>query len=109
MSFMEPEITCKQQGWLVETLDGTWWVPSDVHDVPQHIKQDVTLVEGDVGFDELKEGLKDYCGSTRITGIEAVFGYFYRMSAPGYLDCTDWCFAKTIREAKDDLKENYLS
>lgn len=29
------------------------------------------------------------------------------MSAPGYLDCTEWCVFDSVKEAREYLKEYY--
>ena len=41
----------------------------------------------------------------RIT-IECKSGYLYRLSASGFLDCTDWTPAETYQEAIEELLEN---
>jgi hypothetical protein len=39
---------------------------------------------------------------------EEVSGWFCRLSAPGYLDCTEWSGPfKTAKEAEDYLEEMY--
>lgn len=38
---------------------------------------------------------------------EEIQGWGARLSAPGYLDCTDWCVFDTAEEAKEHLREMY--
>jgi len=40
--------------------------------------------------------------------IDETEGYGARLSAPGYLDCTDWVIFDTEQEAIDYLAETYL-
>jgi hypothetical protein len=42
-----------------------------------------------------------------IQSWENVKGFGARLSAPGYLDCTDWAVFDTEGEAKAYLDENY--
>jgi len=39
--------------------------------------------------------------------MEIVTGFGARLSAPGYLDCTDWAVFDTEEEAKQYLMETY--
>lgn len=104
--FMQPEITVKQLGWQVETRDaGTCFVPGDVAPIPEWLKPGVQIDQDTGPFQLLLDHVSDYCEGTRIESIEVCQGYFARLSAPGYLDCTEWCCYSTIREARDALKE----
>lgn len=39
-------------------------------------------------------------------GVER--GWFWRLSAPGYMDCTDWCGPfDTLEDAKADCRDTY--
>ena len=110
--FLQPEITEKQSGWQVETRDaGTCYLPGDVVSVPdwlvigKPIDADAgTKTETDL-FANLVRELGDYVEGRRIESIEVCRGYFARLSASGYLDCTDWCCYSTMREARAALKE----
>jgi hypothetical protein len=86
MGFMEPEVTERMAGWRVETTHGTWFVPGDVESSP--------------------EALADYV-SGEVEDVEPIKGYFGRMSAPGYLDATDWTFGETAEEVWQELAEYY--
>lgn len=109
--FMQPEITTKQRGWRVETRDnGTCFVPGDVYGVPDWLAYGVPLAPefshpcGDV-FEMLRMGIVDYLPATCVESIEVCEGYFARLTAPGYMDCTEWTCYKTHREARDALKD----
>lgn len=54
------------------------------------------------GYEDLQEG--DECEPVGTPGES----WFYRLSAPGYMDCTDWSgpFASE-QEARDDLSATY--
>lgn len=106
-NFMHDEITIKQAGWQVETDDnGTCYVPGDVVTVPEWIKHGVTVDTNDtLIFDALVSLISDYVPAHHIQSIEVCSGYFARLSAPGYLDCTDWACYSTIREARAALKD----
>jgi hypothetical protein len=115
MAHMQPQITVKQRGWKVETDDGTQYVPGEVVSVPAcllngaMIEPDRSTIWGDAEiFEVLRRRLSAYVegGGNAITYIE-VLGpcYFYRLSAPGYLDCTSWGQANTIKDARVALRE----
>lgn len=83
MGFMQKRIV--YQGWyLVETTNGTECIPSD-------------LCDGDL------ESVADYCEGTP-QSIEGVTGFGARLSAPGYMDCTEWSVFDTESGAEEYLE-----
>ena len=81
--FMEPQITHRDSWWVIET--------------------------------DLSTTFERYESAKRSTEmpdnrylIDFTTGYGARLSAPGYLDCTDWCVFDTEQEAIDYLAETYL-
>lgn len=104
MAHMQNEITGKQFGWSLETKQGGFHVPGDVHPVPEYLAAGKQIDAGDVVFDALAEMLQQYCEG-EIQAIEVVCGYFARLSAPGYLDCTDWTCYSTKGEAVRALRD----
>lgn len=96
----------------VETKrDGTFFVPEDVCGAIE--------MESGVFFepvDDIREGeawdiwgdvestLRDYVPSD-IIGVSKLNGKLYRLSAPGYLDCTDWTTDADSPEFDDDSAE----
>ena len=87
--FMKPEII-EQDWYKVETSDGTWWVPDDcVGNTIQDIME----------FEDYVEGIpQEY---------EKIHGFGARLSAPGYMDCTEWCVFDNECEAVSYLCETY--
>jgi hypothetical protein len=111
---MTPEITERMDGWEVETGNGTSLVPCDVVPIPEWLRRDYIIQPGDFNpatfhvWVGLTDALRDYVDGQDIWRIEAITNrYFARLSAPGYLDCTEWCAFKTLREAREYLKEGY--
>jgi hypothetical protein len=92
MAFMQKQVEW-MAAWQVETTLGTECVPCDVRNPADE-----------------PAGLGDYLAGEQIEGMRAmlVTGFFWRLSAPGYMDCTEWCgpFA-TEAEAKADCDEMY--
>ena len=107
-SFMQDDITSKQLGWQVDTADnGTCYVPGDVQAVPAWLAPGVSVTADDGPvFDTLIALISDYVPAHEIGSLEVCSGYFARLSAPGYLDCTDWTCHSTIREARASLRED---
>ena len=82
MSFMKPEIE-HGHWWIVDTIDGSIHLPAE------HFTRD-----------DLEADYPD-------AEIEMVEGYGARLSAPGYLDATDWTVFDTEQEAIAHLEEEY--
>lgn len=58
--------------------------------------------------DNLSE-FEDYTEGGEVIEVESVFGFFCRMSAPGYMDSTDWIGPfDTEEEADNCLELNYI-
>ena len=100
MSFMQHQVTHKQRWIRVETSQGTEFLPTDlVGDLMNSEYSD----ESD-GVD--RATLQQYCEGT-VESWESLLGYGARLSAPGYMDCTEWAVFDTAEEAEDYLKETY--
>jgi len=87
---MTYEITSKQDWWRVEDQNGTTFYPCDYFSKAQIYKMHDLVEDEDEG--EL---------------IEQVNGYGARLSAPGYLDATEWGVYETKAEAKAALDQMY--
>ena len=85
MSFMQPQITNKRNWYAVDGTDGMFFY--DVLD-----------------FNE--EQLKD-CYPGDVVEIEMITGYGARLSAPGYMDCTEWSVFDTELQAAEYLIEMF--
>ena len=94
MGFMQPEIYHGDY-FEVDTTCGTETVPVDVIGRTMNVHVDALLnyLEGrPLDSEEL---------------CEVKTGWLARLSAPGYLDCTDWSAHDTEEEARDYLVEMY--
>jgi len=68
MNNMKPEIVYSR--WtIVDSMHGVTLYPHDV---------------------SILDAIKDSGGSHVIYSVEVEFAWAYRLSMPGYLDCTDW-------------------
>lgn len=88
-----------------QVVQGDWW-----HVVPKEHEDEQTYVPADL-FTE-KQAVEYICG-TSILGMEAakevnkVTGWGARLSAPGYLDSSEWELFETEEEARTYLMETY--
>lgn len=98
MPHMQPFI--EQGEWyLIDGPAGTEYIPCDiVGHVQPYNGQGSIDIPGD---------LADYCENKTCWQIEKVEGFGARLSAPGYLDCTEWSVFETEEEAKTYLAETY--
>jgi len=89
--FMQPEIY-KDRAYIVETTYGTEVVPWEL-----------------VGNVKEMHYLEDFLEGTPYEGQELVIkeGILARLSAPGFLDCTEWSTHDTAEEAMTYLEEMY--
>ena len=94
--FMEPQIAEKERWAQVETNCGTEFVPLE--------QLGLTLPDGIEACTEL---LRDYLEGNRVFSVQEREGYGARLSAPGYLDCTEWAVFDTEEEARAHLEETY--
>ena len=113
MSHMQPEI--RHGLWLrVDTMNGTWWLPEDLVG-PVFLKQDVTYdvdwlnLEEDSKFRPLLNDLEAFVEADvyDIYELTLVEGWGGRMSAPGYLDCTEWIVLPDREDVEAVLEDMY--
>jgi hypothetical protein len=87
MAFMQRQVDFFA-AWQVETTEGTEIVPASVTNT----------------YNELA----NYCVGMPTEDRKRVKGWFCRLSAPGYMDCTEWSGPyNTEQEADDALTEMY--
>lgn len=100
MAFMNPQ-ACDGP-WVVVEEDGTTVIPLDVVGI------DLDTAEG-LDLDGWRGHLRDYVQDTdRVSEVEVKDGWCARLSASGYLDCTDWTGPyATEAEALEALAEMY--
>lgn len=101
-SFMERQVTKKMWWWEVEGNDCNEWIPA--------------YLVGDISKEEIEQAiesqvipaqLQDYCENRKCFALSLTKGYGARLSAPGYMDKTDWCVFNTEQEAWGYLEETY--
>lgn len=105
MPFMQPEIW-QDQFYTLEADNGTEIVPIDVCGELDgatcgHLDEDCHCT------DCLRDHFGDYVEGTKIYSAELSEGWLYRLSAPGYMDCTETGSAETEREAIETILELY--
>jgi hypothetical protein len=90
MAFMSYEITNKQNWWQVED-NGKNFYPC------AYFTREAVAKMHQI----------DLADEDEAEQIEQINGYGARLSAPGYLDCTEWSVYQTRAEAKAALDEMY--
>jgi len=105
-NFMQRQITVLQNWLKVETTHGTEFV--SVADTSLFVRDSETLTHPmtDVERAETVAKVRTYTDGEP-QSWENIKGYGARLSAPGYLDCTEWTVFDTEEEAKTYLDENY--
>lgn len=106
---MEHEITEKTLWLEIESSRyGTWWVLAEY--APDWEAPLNAAVSAGFINPELVENIIRYTEIPNVNYVDRITlirGYGARLSMPGYLDCTEWCVFKTLREARKYLKEMY--
>ena len=105
MSYMQPQI--RYGLWVrADFSDGVFFAPADsVSPLPS---VGCTLREEDAGFDDLLDAVSNMLGGSGVPdSLEVIDGWGARLSAPGYMDCTDWSVFATESEANKFLAEYY--
>lgn len=105
MSFMQQQVTEKQ--WWVE-LDGTSGITAVPYDVLSD--EERAIAESEDGDENEQEDLQSHFGDYyegKVWSVSTREGYGARLSAPGYMDCTEWTVFDTPEEAEAYLKEAY--
>lgn len=104
MGFMQPQVTGRQKWIEMAGDDGIFWLSYDA--LSRDEMAFAESVSGDANADpaDLEAELGEYYPG-KLLGVEVVEGYGARLSAPGYMDCTDWTVFETQEEAEAYLKE----
>jgi hypothetical protein len=106
MTFMRHQVT-RRQNWLrVETKHGTEWVDSASLSLFVRDSDTVTHPMSEQERAETVNKIQPYTEGTPLSW-ENVKGFGARVSAPGYLDCTEWTVFDTEDEAREYLEEMY--
>ncbi len=114
-AFMSSVITAKLPWYSIESSDGTTYIQiADVGDLPGlTVAGDaVSFVDDCITKDletkqqTIRDALSDYVDGS-IESVEFVTGHGARLSASGYMDCTDWTIHTTEHDAIVYLVETY--
>ena len=98
---MQDQVTTCQRWLEVETTNGTEYLPVDlVGDLP-----DSQFLDGGITEDNSAD-VQAYCDGT-VQSWKNIKGYGARLSAPGYMDCTEWAVFDTPDKAEQYLQEMY--
>lgn len=100
---MMPEITMKQKWYVVDGPEGTDYIP----DLVGEVDASTVIGSGEATRVEIPDQLKDYTANSEAYDITLVEGYGARLSASGYLDCTEWSVFDTPEEAAQYLADQY--
>ena len=85
--FMEPQLY-RSKWYEIETNAGIEFIPLDLCS---------------------KHHIKDYIEGTKVYSVKVIKGYGARLSAPGYMDCTEWTVFDSKEEARQALKDMYVN
>lgn len=110
MAFMQPEITAKQLWYEVDGPCGTEYVPAFLL-ATDHPPKPAETVENmsDIAYWNIGvwKHLEEYCKNRQYWEINLIEGYGARLSAPGYMDCTEWSVYDTAEKAQEYLDTYY--
>jgi hypothetical protein len=86
-NFMQQQVTDKCNWWKVDGPEGTQYFDASC----------------------ISKSQARFCYEfpQAIDSIELVLGYGARLSAPGYMDCTDWSVYPSLKEAQEALAEMF--
>ena len=101
MGFMQKQVTGLEDWAEVETNCGTEFVPIEQLGIKLTDNLDAESLE------RARIALRDYVEGSKILDYQIVKGYGARLSAPGYMDCTEWTVFDTELEAYDYLEQTY--
>ena len=116
MAFMEPQMTGLAPWIRVDGPMGGDHIPADVPFTTAQwpkIREQIELADDldDIEPDVIDEILK-YTENRELWEVDVVDGYGVRLSAPGYMDATDWevfrsksAAEKRLQELEDEIAE----
>jgi len=105
--FMRPEIVKDTFYLLTDDTGETIYVPAEFLD-SKDVEQAKSVVEDGRDFNVKGTSLEDFVLGDMITDISEEKGWFARLSAPGYLDATEWSGPfDSEKEAEEYLDEMY--
>lgn len=106
MSHMQQQITSNQAWIKVDTSNGIVYLDASLLGLNVRDSQPkthpLTAKERETSISRMSQ----YCEGT-IEEWETIRGYGARLSAPGYMDCTEWTVFDTAEEAQQYLNDEY--
>lgn len=105
-NFTQRQITGLQNWLRVETTYGTEWVDSASLSLFVRDSETKTHPMSEQERAETVKKIQPYTEGTPLSW-QNVKGYGARLSAPGYLDCTEWTVFDTEGDAREYLAEMY--
>ena len=106
MAFMRPVIEFGEY-YSVDTTAGAEIIPADLLNRPVTIDVGQSIDVEHPAYTGLCNALRDFCEGEIQGDIDYRRGHLARMSAPGYMDCTNWTAHETEEEAREYLEEYY--
>lgn len=106
MPFMQKQVTVKQSWIEVETTHGTEFLDAVCLGLNVRDSQTETHPLTDKERESIISELSDYCEGA-IQEWKTIRGHGARLSAPGYMDCTEWTVFDSPEEASAYLEEMY--
>jgi len=100
--FMQKQVTGNENWLRVETSQGTDFLPGDLCIFVRNSDADMPESKRE----EYKKAIWEYTAGEP-QEWENIKGFGARLSAPGYLDCTEWAVFDTEDEAREYLEEMY--
>lgn len=107
MAFMQQQVTVKRKWLEIEGSNGTTFV--DAEDVPARLRELSNFVwsKTEAENEEANELAAEYYDGHEVYTVTIREGYGARLSAPGYMDCTEWSVFDTEEEARKYLDDTY--
>lgn len=112
MAFMKRQ-TYRGPYWEIETAQGTWFLPEDICGTPgaavgSDFYPDNDFEDGGIVWANVARHFGDYVegGPDSMLSACRKHGKLYRLSAPGYLDCTEWTTDPNSPEFDEDEDED---
>lgn len=105
---MQHEITDCKDWLMMDGICGVECVPLEITGLDEktvlEVQEKYSCADGD-----MPENIGQFYsgGASGICSVTVVNGFGCRLSAPGYLDCTDWTVFGTPEECKNFLEEAY--
>ena len=105
--FMQKQVTGLETWVELDGPSGVTALPVDVLTKDEFAIAESVTGDGNAASEDLTAHFGEYYEGSRIDTVSVRQGYGARLSAPGYLDCTEWTVFDTEEEAREYLEEMY--